>query len=314
MVLKPSLFWNIHTEHVGKLSIDLAYITEELRWTSDYVVSLTSNEKLNIGAWITIDNSSGTTYENADISVVAGNINYNVSEYRDEMMYVKRSSASYDNFERNIDNEELSGYHLYHIPFKETIQNNEQKQIAFIDKTDIPYVKYIENNSIFMYEIPGEYALTFDQYIEFNNNEKIGLGIPLPNGKVRIYKKDSSGTDRLVGGDTINDTPKDENVRIKLGQHFDITGTEVIVNRKKTKGSFFVSSVITVNNRSNEFQVVKLQKGIPANEGKLTIEDNSDKLVNCERKKISIFLNEYTLQLEPNQSIEIEVNYTVLSF
>lgn len=301
MAVKPSLFWNLETTS-NILDINLRYLTRGISWSSDYNINLLDNERLNLNAWITIDNNSGATYKNADISVVAGDLNVNKVDRISVMAMSKSKRRS-----KSIKSESLLGYHLYKIPFKETIKDKEKKQILFIEKEGIKYNRYSIYNQKFRFYNFRERKLSFTQIIEFKNSIKNRLGIPLPKGNVRVYKKDSSNQVRFVGSKNIKNTAKEESVKIAIGEHFDIVGKETIKKYRKTSKERFISYSINLKNRGNENEIIKIKKSIPVNRGKLIIKDTCSN--QCSKINENAFTNIYTISLKPNEEYNMDLSY-----
>ncbi len=305
MAIKPSLFWNIKTE-AKELDIDLKYLTKGLSWKSDYTIDLLDDNALNLNSWVTITNNSGATYHDANITVLAGDVNV-PQEQEARRVYAKRRMATVAEDSGNIQNEAFSGYHIYKIPFKETIKDKERKQISFIEKKAISYEKYAFNKETFYFSNFGERKLRFSQIIEFKNSKENHLGIPLPKGTVRVYKEDQSHVSRFVGASNIRDIPKDETIKLTIGKYFDIVGKEKIVDFRQTKREKHISYEITVSNHSKKDEVIKLQKSIPANQGKLTITDTCSK--QCSKEQLNAFAARYTIALKPDETYKMTISY-----
>ena len=310
MAVKPSLFWNIETQ-ASKLDIDLKYLTAGMSWKSDYTINLVDEKRLNLNSWITIDNHSGATYPQADITVLAGEVK-KPAQAPSQRVYAKRALRSPSIAKSNIANESFSGYHIYKIPFKETLKDKEKKQIAFIQKEDVAYSKYALNTQRFYFSNFGQRKLQFSQVIEFENREKNHLGIPLPQGTIRVYKEDASKVSRFVGAHTIGNIPKDEKVKITIGKYFDIVGEEKVSKYQESSKKNHITYIVTIKNRSEESQVIKMRKNVPINKGKLTITDSCSEL--CSKKSISAFNTLYTLNLAANQEYKLTISYDILKY
>jgi len=309
MAIKPSLFWNIETE-AKKLDIDLKYLTKGLSWKSDYTIDLTNDTALDLNSWITITNNSGATYHDADITVLAGDVNI-PQEQESRRVYAKRAMSMAED-SGNIQNEAFSGYHIYKIPFRETIKDKEKKQISFIQKKAITYEKYAFNRETFYFSNFGERKLRFSQIIEFKNSEKNHLGIPLPKGTVRVYKEDQSGASRFVGAANITNIPKDEKVKLTIGKYFDIVGKERVTDYRTTKNDNHITYEITISNHSKKREVIKLKKSVPVNRGKLTIKDSCDK--QCSKESLNAFTTQYTISLQPDEEYKMTISYDVKKY
>jgi len=304
MAVKPSLFWNIETQ-AETLDIGLKYLARGMSWKSDYTVNLSSDTHLNLNSWITITNNSGATYQDANITVLAGEVNAPRPQSR--RVYAKRAMLQAAKDEANIQSESFSGYHIYPIPFRETIKNKEKKQISFIEKKKISYQKYALNKEQIYFTNFGERKLRFDQIIDFKNSRKNHLGIPLPKGTVRVYKEDKSGTSRFVGAANISDIPKDEKVKLTIGKYFDITGKERVTSYRQTSKERHIGYEIILSNHGKENEVVKIQKSIPVNQGKLTVTDSCSK--QCSKEELNAFNALYTIPLKPDESYTLTIDY-----
>jgi len=309
MAVKPSLFWNIETE-AKELDIRLKYLSKGLGWKSDYTIDLRDDKTLDLNSWITISNQSGASYNEANITVLAGEVNMPKVRKRTRVLYSKVAAAADD--DGNIRNEAFSGYHIYHIPFKETIKDKERKQISFIQKKGIGYKRYALNSEMVYFDNFGERKLAFDQLVTFENRTENHLGIPLPRGTIRVYREDAGHTSRFIGSSTIHDIPKDENVTLTIGKYFDIVGKERVTAYRETRTEKHIQYKITVSNRSKHKEAVRIKKSVPVNQGKLTVDDTCN--TPCSRKSLSVFATEYTIDLKPDESYTLTVGYSLLKY
>lgn len=227
LIAKPTLVWTLNNTGADTHTVEASYLTQGLNWRSDYVVVVNQNDtKADLNGWVTLTNSSGTTYRNADLKLVAGDVN----RVRDEVAVAKTmrvmeaaAGAAAPQFQEQA----FFEYHLYTLQRKTTIKNNETKQISLLSAADFGIKKELVINGqpyYFQgYNNPGEpIKEKVGVYVSFKNGKENGLGQPLPAGIVRVYKADSSGSQQFVGEDRIDHTPKDEAVRIKLGDAFDV--------------------------------------------------------------------------------------------
>ncbi len=307
MAVKPSLFWNIQTD-AKKLDIDLKYLTRDMSWKSDYTLNIIDDTKLNLNAWITITNNSGATYTDADITVLAGEVKQASSIPKTQSYARKRLRSAPE----NIKNESFSGYHIYKIPFKETIKNREKKQISFIQKEDISYDRYAINSQAFSFSNFGKRELSFDQTIEFINSQKNNLGIPLPKGTIRVYQEDKSKISRFIGSENISNIPQDEKVKIVIGKHFDIVATEKIIDFKETKREKHISYKVSINNRSNKDAIIKLKRNVPKNRGKIIIKDSCK--TECNKENLTAFSTLYTVNIKAKESYDLNITYDIKKY
>ena len=304
MAVKPSLFWNIETE-AKSLDIGLRYLTRGMSWKSDYTVNLSDDKNLELNSWITITNNSGADYRDANITVLAGEVN--IAHPRSRRLYAMRKTIGMAKESDNIKSEAFSGYHIYPIPFRETIRNKEKKQISFIGKGGIAYQRYGVNREPVYFSSSSERKLRFDQVIAFKNSRENHLGIPLPKGTVRVYQKDRGGRSRFVGSSNISDIPKDEEVKLTIGKYFDISGRERVSSYRQTRTEKHIGYEITLSNHSGRSTLLKIEKSVPVNRGKLTVTDNCTG--QCSRERHSAFATLYAITLKPDETYRLTINY-----
>ncbi len=266
---KPTLVWMIDNDLPSMQKIEATYLTNGINWRSDYVVTLNDrDDKAALSGWVTIDNHSGATYKNARLKLVAGDVNRakNDFEYKDKMMRVAEGAAKAAPPQFKEDS--FFEYHIYTLERPATVKDNQTKQISLVTAGDIPVKKEL------LYHGANYYY--FSQYGEAMSNQKIGvfveirnkkennLGIPLPRGTVRVYKADKEGSLQFVGEDSIDHTPKDEKVRIKLGDAFDVVGGRKQTDWKKIAYDTYEASFeISLRNHKKEDVVVKVVEPVP---------------------------------------------------
>lgn len=231
---RPTLVTQIESDIGGPQVLELSYLTSGLSWQADYVAELSSNEKtLDLQGWVTLTNKSGTDYPNAITQLVAGDLNRVAPKQQGiELMRMATMMDSAVPAE-----EGLFEYHLYSLPRKTTIANNQTKQVSLLTAAKVPVVK-----ELLLLGSPDYYQGSYGEigqqikvavFLEFVNDEKSNLGLPLPQGTLRVYKKDSKGNAQFIGEDRIDHRPKKEKIRLKLGAAFDVTGHKVQTSYKK---------------------------------------------------------------------------------
>lgn len=233
LIAKPTLVWTLNNTGGDTHTIEASYLTQGLNWRSDYVVVVNQNDtKADLNGWVTLTNNSGAAYRNAELKLVAGDVN----RVRDEVAIAKsmRNLEMAAAAPQQFQEQSFFEYHLYTLQRKTTIKNNETKQISLLSAADFGIKKELVINGqpyYFQgYNNPGEpIKEKVGVYVSFKNGKENGLGQPLPAGIVRVYKADSSNAQQFVGEDRIDHTPKDEAVKIKLGDAFD-----VVAERKQT--------------------------------------------------------------------------------
>lgn len=230
---RPTLVIDLESDTAARQQLELSYLTGGLGWQADYVAGLSSDEKtLDLSGWVTLTNQSGTTYRNARLQLVAGDVNRVRDDLRfrqdmvGEGVMLKAAAPA-------MAEESLFEYHLYTLPRSTTLKENQTKQVALLDVGGVPLRKeYRLNGESHYYQ--GRYGdlgekLKVAVFVEFDNRKTAQLGMPLPKGVVRVYKQDRSGQPQFIGEDRIDHTPENETVRLKLGDAFDVTA-----NRKQT--------------------------------------------------------------------------------
>lgn len=233
LIAKPTLVWTLNNTGVDTHIVEASYLTQGLNWRSDYVVVVNQNDtKADLNGWVTLTNSSGTAYRNADLKLVAGDVNRIRDEQAMPKGEVMRMAAAAP--QPQFQEQAFFEYHLYTLQRKTNIKNNETKQINLLSAADFNIKKELVINGqpyYFQgYNNPGEpIKEKVGVFVGFKNAKENSLGLPLPAGVVRVYKADGSGAQQFVGEDRIDHTPKDEAVRVKLGDAFD-----VVAERKQT--------------------------------------------------------------------------------
>jgi hypothetical protein len=223
---RPTLVTKIDSDAAGRLPVELDYLTGGLGWAADYVAELSPDEhSIELKGWVTLTNTSGTTYRNAKLQLVAGNVN-RVRQAMNDQLKAKTMSLEEVGKPALMEEQALFEYHLYTLDRPTTIADNQTKQVELLTGHAIPVTKEyrFENVAESFNEQMGEAPrVNATVRVMFVNDEKSRLGIPLPQGTVRVYKADNAGQAIFVGEDAIEHTPKNETVKLALGQAFDVT-------------------------------------------------------------------------------------------
>jgi hypothetical protein len=268
LISKPTLVWLLKNNLSSAQKVEASYLTNGINWRSDYVLTL--NEKddtADMSGWVTIDNKSGTTYKNAKLKLVAGDVNKveNEYEYKDKMLRFAEAAAKP---KPQFKEDEFFEYHIYTLQRPSTIKDNQTKQISLLTAEDIPVKKEL----IFYgarYYYRSQYGEVMSNqrvgvFVEIENKETNNLGMPLPKGIVRVYKHDKEGGLQFVGEDSIDHTPKDEKIRIRLGDAFDVVGSRKQTDWKKIAFDTYEASFeISLRNHKKEDVKVKVIEPIP---------------------------------------------------
>lgn len=231
---RPTLIWTLQNDGATRHRVEASYLATKLAWSADYVLTVGRDDKTgDIDGWVTLVNGSGTSFRNAALQLVAGELN----RVRQQLGQLREEFAARDSIAKAaapMTQEAFSDYHLYTLGRKTTINHNETKQVSMLNATAFPVRKrYVVDGQAFYYrnaQHPGAPLKDDVQvFYQMKNEEKAGLGMPLPSGTVRVYQADSKGGVQFVGEDRINHTPKDETLNLKIGHAFD-----VVAERKQT--------------------------------------------------------------------------------
>lgn len=270
---RPTLVSDLVSRRAGTQDVELSYLTGGLSWKADYVAELNADDSaLDLNGWVTLHNRSGTTYANAKLQLVAGDVN-RVREEMDMAKAEQRVLMAPTAAPAPMAEEALFEYHLYTLNRPTTLADNQTKQVALLGASGVPVTKELLVNGADHYyrASVGEIGrkLKAGVYVEFANRESARLGQPLPKGVVRVYKRDSAGNAQFVGEDRIDHTPKNETVRLHLGDAFDVTAdkkqTDFRRREPANKASYVMESAyeILLRNAKPEAVTVTVREPIP---------------------------------------------------
>ncbi len=249
----PTLIWTLDNSGAAKHRVEASYLAKSLSWNADYVLTVGRDDKAaDLDGWVTLKNGSGTSFRHAKLQLVAGDLN----RVRDMIadMRVNEAKAMMPASRAAMSQEAFSDYHLYTLGRKTTINNDETKQVSMLSGTGIPVRKrYVVDGQAFYYRNPSHPGAPLKDdvqvYYEFRNEQAAGLGMPMPSGTVRVYQADSTGGIQFVGEDRIDHTPKDETLKLKIGNAFDVICERNQVDFQKIASSVYeIEYQITLRN------------------------------------------------------------------
>lgn len=235
LITRPTLRWFLNSAAGGAQQMELTYLAGGMTWTADYNFVLAQDQAaLDVTGWVTVTNTSGASYKDAQLKLVAGDVNRIVEQYTvDDGVMMERAMAV-PTSAPSVEQREFFEYQLYEVSRRVTLGSNETKQVEFVSKTGVPAKTfYVYDGSLPFY---GYYSPIYDTsfgqtgvttvgtYLEFTTDEDGGLGADLPAGRIRVYQQDTDGSALLIGENTINHTPEGEDVEIYLGNAFDLVG------------------------------------------------------------------------------------------
>jgi len=226
LIASPSLVWLLDSR-ADRQRVEASYLAGGLNWKADYVMVLDEDDAAaGVTGWVTLTNQSGAAYENATLKLVAGDVQRLGDGGLQPSVMQMRAMAEAD--AAGFSEEAFFEYHLYTLGRPTTIRQNEQKQVTLLESPEFGIDKRLIFYGAAQY-YRGSYGQVVSNqkvgvYLDFENAEDNGLGMPLPAGIVRVYKRDASGGQQFIGEDRIDHTPRDEEVRIKMGEAFDVVG------------------------------------------------------------------------------------------
>ncbi len=269
---KPTLVMSVINPKAGAQNLELSYLTGGLSWRADYVAELSDNDtRMDLNGWVTLTNQSGASFPNAKLQLVAGDVN-RVREAMRPLAMTARLDKNMVAQAAPMAQENLFEYHLYTLNRPTTLAEQQTKQVALLSATRIPVTKTLELRGA-NYYYQGSYGdlgqkLKTSVYVEFDNKGG-GLGVPLPKGVMRLYTKDSAGNAQFIGEDNIDHTAKNETVRLKMGEAFDVTADKKQTDFQKLGGTEKFNYVsesayqITLKNAKNQPVVVNVFEPMP---------------------------------------------------
>ncbi|MEM7082147.1 MAG: DUF4139 domain-containing protein [Pseudomonadota bacterium] len=270
---EPTLSIMMNNSGAKSQDLELSYLTGGLSWKADYVAEISDDDReLDLMGWVTLNNQSGATYNNATMQLVAGDVNQVQPENMARMMKSRSMMAESVAADASMAEESLFEYHLYTLGRPTTIKDKQTKQVSLLTAADVGVKKelVLQGSNYYYSSSYGDIGqkMKFGVFVQFDNEKSEGLGVPLPKGVVRVYKKDSKGNAQFVGEDRIDHTPNKERVRLKLGDAFDVTAnkkqTDFKVRERVMKRNVFDSSFdIEVKNAKKEAVEVVIREPIP---------------------------------------------------
>jgi hypothetical protein len=235
-ILKPAFNWLLQSDKPGQFDAEVGYVTGGFDWSASYnLVSPEKGDMVDLVGWITMNNNSGKTFENAKIKLMAGDVNKIQPQNMPMGRVFARTAMAMDmaGAAPAVSEKAFDEFHLYSIARPTTLHDHETKQVEFVhaEKMYAPTIYVYDGAEGYRF-----YGLNYDQGYgqsgnkkisvmrEFKNAETNQLGIALPAGKLRFYRRDDDGQLQFVGENTIDHTPRNETVRVTTGNSFDLVG------------------------------------------------------------------------------------------
>ena len=271
LITKPTLVWKLATEKAGQQFIEVAYQTAGINWQADYNATLNAKDTgLDLGGWVTINNQSGATYKDAKLKLIAGDVRRVQPQQAFAMGAVRSKMAMDSAAAPGFEEKSFFEYHLYTLGRPATVAQNQTKQIELLKAADVPVRK------IFLYDGAPQYRFygglmsdasygseesnkKVNVIIEVKNSKDNHMGMALPKGKVRLYKRDEAdGSLEFVGEDQIDHTPKDETVKLHIGDAFDIVGERKRINYSVDNSRHIIIESFEIRVRNHKTEPVEV--------------------------------------------------------
>lgn len=272
-VTKPRLQWQVSSKKSGKQECEVAYLTGGLSWKSDYVLKISpANDRLDLNAWVTLTNVSGVAYKDAKLKLVAGDVNRVAQAQLRGFSMAKQALRAAEVEDAQFQEKSFFEYHLYTLQRPATLMNNETKQIELASGQNVPVKKlFIYDGSANTGGYYNSYSQSDPNYgasstekkvwvmLEFKNSKENNLGLPLPKGTLRVYQQDTDGALEFIGEDAIDHTPKDELVRVKMGNAFDVVGERTRTNYQISTDRKSMTETFQIKVRNHKDQAVTVR-------------------------------------------------------
>jgi hypothetical protein len=265
LVTRPTLVWLAQADKAGEQLCEVAYTTGAIGWKADYTAVLNADDTaLDFSGWVTIDNKSGAGYKDATLKLIAGDVRRIQQAITNRTRgIVMEMAAKAPAFEEKP----FMEYHMYTLSRRSTINNNQVKQIEFIEPAEGVKAKkiYVYERSDYWNPRGGDQNKKVMVKIEFENKKENKLGIALPKGKVRVFKKDPADNSlQFVGEDEIDHTPKDEKLSLYIGDAFDIVAEHTLIDSKHERRMARETHKVELRNRKDEAVTIFVDEHIPA--------------------------------------------------
>lgn len=297
LIPRPTLVWVVDAPSAGARTVEATYLTKGMGWQADYVLSLDAAETTAaLMGWVTIANASGAAYENAAVQLVAGDLRRAPYEGRGDGS-VTRAMAMASEEVSVAARETLFEYHLYTLPRPTTLKQNQTKQVRLLDAPSFAVEK--------QFVLRGAARLFREDWsarpgpkqkvavaVTFRNAAVAGLGMPLPRGVVRVYKRDSQARSQFVGENRMDHTPRDERVSLDVGDAFDIGAERRQTDYKRVGNDIEVAFEIRIRNHKTDPVVVRVIEPVI---GHWTMVESSHPA-----KKTAAFEAEFQLPVDPD--------------
>ncbi len=268
-ILQPTLSWKIYSPEAACLDAQLSYLTEGMSWKADYNLVLPEKgDDVTLTGWVSIENNTGTTFEDASIKLIAGDVN-RVPDPVPSATRMRADAFVMAQAAPEVEAKKFDEFHMYSLPLATTLRDRETKQLEFIRAervatkrlfvytgANLRFHGRVNSNQNYGQNSQPNVAI----YREFENTEENGLGVALPGGKTRFYRMDTDGQLEFTGEDRIDHTPRNETLRLYLGNAFDLVGERTRTNFYQHPSRDLIRETfqVEIRNRSEEEVTVQV--------------------------------------------------------
>ncbi len=255
---RPTLVWLLSSERPGERRLEATYLTGGISWKADYVLTLdTTGGEGSLLGWVTLDNTSGASYPDATLQLVAGEVHLapQARAQPEALMMVAKAAGE-------MREEAFAEYHLYTLERPTTVKDRQQKQVTLLEADQVKVTRryVVESPQWWYVQRIGKQKQDIRVDVEFANRAANHLGIPLPAGVVRLFQRDRRGTAQFVGEDRIEHTPKDELVKVTMGNAFDVVAERRQTDYRKLADNLFEDAFeVTLRNHKDAAVTVEVR-------------------------------------------------------
>ncbi len=307
LVSRPSLLWHLGTTRAGTHDVEVSYMTGGVGWKANYVAVVSEDETtVNLTGWVTLDNQSGATYRDARLQLMAGEVR-RVQPPPPQPVYARAQMMEEVAMDKAFEEEAFFEYHLYTLDGTTTLAHRETKQMTLLSADGAKVTRRLVFDeqapwSIYQRRRPGSGGATNEVsaaiVLELENTEANNMGMPLPAGVVRVYKADKTGNLQFLGEDQIGHTPRNEHVRLYIGDAFDVVGTRRVVSEKRLADNLREQTIeVEVRNRKQTAADISVVEHLY---GDWTITQNSHDFVKLDARTL-----EFPLRLGADETVTV---------
>ena len=319
LLTKPTLVWLLDAKKSGDELARVTYQTQGMTWWADYNLTLTEDNgkcSMDLSAWVSLLNQAGSSFENTKLKLIAGEVHRAQPNVNVGRVYASNAPQVLEKADRGFEEKSLFEYHLYTLPRRVDLPNNSTKQIELfpsVNSVECEKELVFNGSQIFNHNY---YSPISDQnymrtskpkvkaYLSFKNEEKRGLGMPLPAGRIRVNQMDTDDNSlEFIGEDIIDHTPRNEKITIELGNSFDVVGERKQTDVKVSEHEITETFEIRLRNQKETKTKVKVLETL-YRWSNWKIENSSD-----DYEKTTSSTIEFDVELKPEQ--EKVITYTV---